>query len=193
MDLYIVAGPNGSGKSTFINDFIEIFNKKYILINADSIAHEKFGYIKDEKEKYKKAFSYAEELMNKAFNEKKDILIETVNSSTHNDDFYKKCKDAGYLIHFFYIATDDPNINIARVCGRVSEGGHNVPEEKVRERYYNSLDRILYSWNIADTMYLYDNSQSELRLCVYAVKADNYLVKMIPHWVRKYFIDKVDI
>ena len=193
MNLYIVAGPNGSGKSTFISEFIELFNKNYVLINADSIAHELFSDVKDDVKRYKKAFAYADELMNKALKEQKDILIETVNSSTHKDEFYKRCKEAGYLIHFFYIATENPDINVSRVCGRVSEGGHDVPEEKVRNRYYKSLERIEYSWNIADILYLYDNSHSELKLCVYAIKDDNYLVRAIPNWVRKYFIDRVDI
>ena len=193
MNLYIIAGPNGSGKSTFISEFIDLFNKNYVLINSDSIAHELFRDEKDDVKRYKKAFAYADELMNEALKEQKDILIETVNSSTHKDDFYKRCKEAGYLIHFFYIATENPDINVNRVCGRVSEGGHDVPEEKVRNRYYKSLERIAYSWNIADIFYLYDNSHSELKLCVYAIKDDNYLVRAIPNWVRKYFIDRVDI
>lgn len=193
MNLYIVAGPNGSGKSTFIGEFTDLFSKNYILINADTIAHEQFGYIEDEVERYKKAFDFVEELMNNSLNEQKDILIETVNSSTYKDDFYKKCKQAGYFIHLFYIATENPDINVARVCGRVSEGGHDVPEEKVRERYFKSLERIFDSWNIADQMYLYDNSQNVFKLCVYARKNDNYIVRMTPKWVRKYFIDRIDI
>lgn len=47
-------------------------------------------------------------------------------------------KKMGYTIHLIYITTKDPDLNVARVRTRFNQGGHNVPEDKIRARYGRS-------------------------------------------------------
>ena len=35
----------------------------------------------------------------------------------------------GYRTYLYYVATDDPQINVSRVINRVALGGHSVPED----------------------------------------------------------------
>jgi predicted ABC-type ATPase len=46
---------------------------------------------------------------------------------------------AGYRTYLYFIATDDPAINISRVRNRVKLGGHAVPEDRIVQRYHRSL------------------------------------------------------
>jgi predicted ABC-type ATPase len=56
-------------------------------------------------------------------------------------DFLDKSLRYGYRNYLYFIATDDPAINISRVEIRVKAKGHDVPEKKIRSRY-NALSKI---------------------------------------------------
>lgn len=58
----------------------------------------------------------------------------------------------------------NPSINVARVEARVAIGGHNVAEEKVRERYTKSLANISRLLEICDIMHVYDNTIEPVRI-----------------------------
>ncbi len=191
--LFIVAGPNGSGKSTFIKTVLATHTQNFVLINPDALARTLFKDEKDDVVRYQKAFKMADFLRDEAFENGKNILIETVNSSTHKDEFYQKCVQNGYEITVYYIATENPEINVERVGERVITGGHSVPKEKIVDRYYKSLERIIFMWNLSKNLYIYDNSQSELRFCVHAMEKNKFLIRKTPGWVKKYFIDLADL
>jgi predicted ABC-type ATPase len=70
----------------------------------------------------------------------------------------REAKAAGYFIRFFYIGTNSPAINAARVAQRIMEGGHNVPIPKIIERYPRSIANCVIGCKIADRGYVYDNS-----------------------------------
>jgi predicted ABC-type ATPase len=46
---------------------------------------------------------------------------------------------SGYATRLVYVWVPDPDVSVARVRTRVLMGGHDVPEEDVRRRYYRSL------------------------------------------------------
>jgi predicted ABC-type ATPase len=56
------------------------------------------------------------------------------------------------------VATDDPQINISRVQNRVATGGHDVPSEKIEERYHRSLALLMKAIANTDRAYIFDNS-----------------------------------
>lgn len=72
----------------------------------------------------------------------KDFTFETVASTTRNLELLKISKSAGYFIRCIYVITDNPDINVARVSSRYLNGGHFVPENKVRERYNRAIDLV---------------------------------------------------
>jgi len=47
---------------------------------------------------------------------------------------------------------------VSRVRGRVYEGGHDVPEDKIRSRYTKALKLLPKLINICDKILIYDNS-----------------------------------
>ena len=73
-------------------------------------------------------------------------------------NFLEKAKQNNYRIYLYYSATEDPIININRVRNRVALNGHFVNEEKIRDRYFKSLQLLKKAIKISDRAYIWDNS-----------------------------------
>jgi predicted ABC-type ATPase len=88
--------------------------------------------------------------------------FETVMSGPDKIDLLCKTRRSGYRTYLYFVATEDPTINIARVALRVQLGGHDVPDKKVIERYERSLAKLLAAIRCTDRAYIFDNTGEEL-------------------------------
>lgn len=88
--------------------------------------------------------------------EGKSFVFETVFSSPEKLDFLRKAKDAG----FFYVCTENPEINVLRIAQRYLNGEHEVPISKVISRYYKSLALAAQAIDFVNRAYIYDNSRN---------------------------------
>ena len=75
-----------------------------------------------------------------------------------------KPRKRGYRVYLYFVATDDPAINIDRVRRRVLQGGHPVPEDKIIERYHKSIALLTEACQVAHRAYIFDNSGAEHKL-----------------------------
>ncbi|MBO5933369.1 MAG: zeta toxin family protein, partial [Bacteroidaceae bacterium] len=91
-------------------------------------------------------------------NEGKSFVFETVMSAIDKVDFIAKAKRNGFFIRLFFISTESPTINAARIADRVMKGGHDVPITKIISRYYKSIENCKAVSSIVDRLYVYDNS-----------------------------------
>ena len=66
-----------------------------------------------------------------------------------------------YRTYLYFIATEDPAINIQRVRNRVVDGGHDVPEDKIVARYLRSLGLLAEALRWTNRAYLFDTSEDE--------------------------------
>ena len=88
------------------------------------------------------------------------FTFETVMSHISKVEFLQEAKRQGFKTYLYYVSTVDPIINIARVQYRVSMGGHAVPEQKIVERYYRSINLLMQAVDASDRTYLFDNSSN---------------------------------
>ncbi len=66
----------------------------------------------------------------------------------------------GYFVKLFFLKLHDPEIAIARVAARVTQGGHDVPGEVIRRRFVAGFRNFEQSYKaLVDQWILYDNSQ----------------------------------
>jgi predicted ABC-type ATPase len=86
------------------------------------------------------------------------FTFETVMSSPDKVAFLQKAQSRGYRTYLYYVATEDPIINILRVERRVSQGGHPVPEDKIIARYSRSLNLLIDAIRYTNRAYIFDNS-----------------------------------
>lgn len=160
--LCVVAGPNGSGKTSTTEKLLaNEWAEDSFYINPDNIAQETFGNWNSQ-EAVLKAAHEATRLRYLCLDERKNFVFETVFSSTEKLDFLKKAKAKGFFIRFFYVCTEDPQINILRITQRYLNGGHEVPISKVIKRYYKSLALAAQAISFVDRAYIYDNSRDNI-------------------------------
>ncbi|MGN1097569.1 MAG: hypothetical protein ACI4SS_01585 [Clostridia bacterium] len=145
--IVVFAGPNGSGKST-VTEKSSVCGE---YINADQIKAEL--NISD-----LEAAVEAEKRRETAMAEGRDFTFETVLSTERNLNLLRRAKEAGYFIRGFYILTCSSDINVMRVKARVEIGGHDVPVNKIRERYDRALKLLPQFVEVCDVCSVYDNS-----------------------------------
>ena len=120
------------------------------------------------------------------------FTFETVMSSPDKIAFLKKAQERGFRTYLYFIATEDPAINISRVENRVKLGGHPVPHDKIITRYYRSLDLLVEAVRYSDRAYIFDNSfHAKVWL---AEVTDGNMLEMksntMPHWFKTALWDK---
>jgi predicted ABC-type ATPase len=156
--LVVVAGPNGSGKTTLTERVLKHeWLKGCVYINPDNIARDLFGDWNDNKA-ILDAANFAQIEREKCLSELRSLAFESVLSAQDKIDFIRRAKEAGFFVRLFFVGTDDPAINAARIAKRVLEGGHSVPIAKIVERYSKSIANCAVSAKIVDRAYIYDNS-----------------------------------
>jgi predicted ABC-type ATPase len=184
----MIAGPNGSGKTT-VTVLLrrDQWSEGVEYINPDDIAKEKFGDW-NSRDAILSAANWAQNRREELLKQNAGIAFETVFSAPDKIDFLERAKAEGYFLRIFFVSTSDPRINASRVTQRVMDGGHTVPLEKIVSRYNKSMINLAAAIEIADRVYLYDNSieNAEARLC--ARVSDGMIRKIygeLPLWVEK--------
>lgn len=116
--------------------------------------------------------------------------FETVFSHESKVRLMEKASSKGYRTYLYFVCTSSPEINVFRVQQRKQEGGHDVPEEKIRSRYSRSLQNLTAGIRIAYRTYLFDNSGMESSLVgEITPKHELHLFKSsIPVWVEKHVL-----
>jgi predicted ABC-type ATPase len=87
--------------------------------------------------------------------------FETVMSHRSKIDFFARARAAGYRTYLYFIATESSHLNIYRVQNRAALGGHDVPEDKIVERYKRCLELVGEALSHAYWAFLFDNSGAE--------------------------------
>lgn len=157
-DFYVVVflGTNGSGKTTLINKLSNNLNISYI--NLDQIANQEFSNVEGYNEKMKCAAELAMTVNDEMLIKQQSFITELALSNPKDMEFLCKVKSSGAKLVLVFVMTRDVEINIARVAKRVAEGGHGVPEYKIRERYPKCFVDMPRAIELSDLCFVYDNS-----------------------------------
>lgn len=184
--LIVIAGPNGSGKTSVTSRILHHeWMEDSVYINPDIVAQEKFGDW-NSKEAVIQSIKYCEDLRMQCLQEKKSLIFETVLSIEDKVDYIYRAKEAGFFIRLFFICTETPTINAARIAQRVMEGGHDVPIPKVISRYQKSILNCCFVAKVADKTYVYDNSVDNVEAQILFRMTNGEVIKTyvesIPEW-----------
>lgn len=137
----------------------------------------------------------ADFIRNKLIKCSESFTFETVMSSPDKIEILRKAQARGYRTYIYYVATEDPAINISRVEYRVKMGGHSVPEDKIVSRYKRSLDLLTEVIQFTNRAYIFDNSTHEHIWL--AEITDGHLLEMktdhVPAWFKKALGGKFDL
>jgi predicted ABC-type ATPase len=136
----------------------------------------------------------ADFLRKKLLKERKKFSFETVFSHPSKLQIMRDALAAGYKVYLYFVSTESPKINVFRVLARKAKGGHDVPEDKIRSRYYRSMTNLFDACLIADQAYFFDNSVDGADLKVMAqVRRVNIFPSVEPYeklsnWFINYYM-----
>lgn len=119
------------------------------------------------------------------------FTYETVMSHPDKIQFLTKALQKGYRVYLYYIATEDPEINISRVNVRVAQDGHAVHPDVIRNRYYKSLQNLKAAVRQTTRAYIFDNSQKQAHLIAEITNGSEVILNSVvelPNWVDEHLL-----
>jgi len=136
-------------------------------------------------------------LRQKLMEQKVSFTLETVMSHPSKVELLARAREAGYRTYLYFVATDDPAINISRVKSRVKLGGHPVPEDRIEKRYHRSLELLMDAIRHTNRAYVFDNSgeNKDRKHTWLAEITEGQQLELrtdkIPSWFKRAVLDKI--
>ncbi len=145
-----LAGPNGAGKTTFYHAFLEPAGLRFL--NADAVAREL------DIDAYEAA-QVINHLRRELVEQRESFVLETVFSDPVGDKlgFLKEAARSGYSVILCFIGLSSAEKSEERVAMRVSQGGHDVPADKLVSRYPRTLANLKSAIRELPHVLLFDN------------------------------------
>jgi predicted ABC-type ATPase len=161
-NLFIIAGPNGAGKTTASYSVLPGMLGCKEFVNADEIARGLSPFQAD------KAAIDAGRLMLHRIKElikhKSDFAFETTLSTRSYVNTVVKAKESGYFVTLVYLWLNSPELAVARVRTRVLEGGHDIPIEVIKRRYFSGIKNLFNLYiPVSDYWMIIDNSENPFK------------------------------
>jgi predicted ABC-type ATPase len=154
--LDLVVGPNGAGKSTFIAFTLAPLLPQSVVVNADDIARQRWP--QDPVSHAYDAARVATDTWARLIEVGRSFIAETVFSHPSKLGLIRAAHNAGFtvVLHVLLIPED---LAVQRVRHRVAAGGHDVPEDKIRQRHRRLWALVADAIALSDMATVYDNSR----------------------------------
>jgi predicted ABC-type ATPase len=177
-NLYIISGCNGAGKTTASFSVLPEMLQCEDFINADEIARGLSPFNPD------KAAIEAGRIMlskiDKLIGMHLDFAFETTLATKSYVKTIEKAKKAGYRVFLLYFWLDSVELAIERVANRVKDGGHNIPENVIRRRYFSGIQNLFKLYiPVCDNWLMMDNSRAGLEIIAEGELSKNKEIKNI--------------
>lgn len=175
-----IAGPNGAGKTTFYHAHLADAGLRFV--NADVLAAEL------DLPPYQAA-GVADALRQELLKNGESFIFETVFSDPADDKvgFLKAAAQARHTVVLCYIGLADADQSVERVAMRVSQGGHDVPDDKLASRFPRTLANLQSAIRQLPNVLIYDNSDLNMpyrQVAVFEHGQLRQLCEPVPEWLH---------
>ena len=156
--LYIISGCNGAGKTTASYTLLPDILGCQEFVNSDEFAKSLSPF--DPSAASVSASRYMLMRIKYLLSRNTDFCVETTLATRSLMGIIREAKSLGYRTTLLYFWLSTPEMAIQRVRARVNAGGHNIPDEVVRRRYYMGLNYLFTTYiPLCDHWMLLDNSK----------------------------------
>ena len=174
-----LAGPNGAGKTTFYHSHLQPAGLRFV--NADVLARDL------DLDPYAAA-RVADALRRQLVAQRESFVFETVFSDPVGDKlaFLKEAAVTGYTVVLCFVGISGPEVSEERVAMRVSQGGHDVPAEKLVTRFPRTLANLKTAIRDLPHVWIFDNDDLRTPFRHVAVFENGQRVKLnepLPGWL----------
>jgi predicted ABC-type ATPase len=175
-----LAGPNGAGKTTFYHAHLRRAGLRFV--NADVLARDL------ELDPYAAA-TVADALRRELVKQRESFVFETVFSDPVGEKlaFLRETAEAGYTVVLCFIGISDPSVSEERVAMRVSQGGHDVPTEKLVARFPRTQSNLRAALRDVPHVMIFDNDNMRTpfrKVAVFESGRQVSLSKPVPRWLK---------
>lgn len=156
-NLYVIAGCNGAGKTTASFTVLPEMLDCREFVNADEIAAG-LSPFNPEGVAIQAGRLMIERIIH-LLKEGETFAFETTLATRSYVKLIKQAQRRGYFVTLLFFSLSTPEQAVKRVEKRVSEGGHNIPQDVIYRRYDNGLSNLFNLYMpVCDYWALYDNS-----------------------------------
>jgi predicted ABC-type ATPase len=148
--IVVLAGPNGAGKSTFFSSHLAQAGLRFV--NADLLARAL-------KLSAQQAMEAANALRSELIRQRESFITETVFSDPVGAKLnqFTHAMAQGYTVLMLFIGISGPERSDERVAMRVSQGGHDVPPDRVIARFPRTMANLRSALHALSGVLVYDN------------------------------------
>jgi predicted ABC-type ATPase len=156
--MYVISGCNGAGKTTASYTILSEMLQCRDFVNSDEIARGISPF------DLSHAAIDAGRVMLKRIkgltDTKEDFALETTLAVRSYASLIEKTKKKGYEIMLVYFWLKSPDLAVERVQSRVIAGGHSIPENVIRRRYWSGIRNLFNIYMpLSDRWLLINNSE----------------------------------
>ncbi len=156
-NIVVIGGPNGAGKSTIARDVLVDALRVQEFVNADTIAAGLAAFNPESA-----AFAAGRIMLarlHELAESRSTFAFESTLASRSFAPWLTQQAKTGYGVHVVYVALKSPELAVRRVARRVREGGHAIPPDTIKRRFFRSATNLLSLYlPLAETWRIYDNS-----------------------------------
>jgi predicted ABC-type ATPase len=155
--IIVLAGVNGAGKSSILGSLLD---ESVTFFNPDDEARliRESTHGTDEQinaESWKRMKNRLED----AIETRESFAFESTLGGNTIPALLRKAAEAGIEVYIWFVGLSSPEMHMQRVRARVAAGGHDIPEEKIRERWNASRMNIIELLPVITELVLFDNSE----------------------------------
>ncbi|MGJ8654492.1 MAG: zeta toxin family protein [Opitutaceae bacterium] len=158
--IHVFAGVNGSGKSSILGGFIESQGGSYF--NPDTYTRDLLAIDPSLTlaEAQSEAWNFGKDALQNACDTGSSFAFETTLGGNTIPKILLHAALNDTKISVYYIGLNSVELNIERVAARVARGGHDIPIEKIRQRWEGSILNIIQLLPHLNELLVYDNSKT---------------------------------
>lgn len=176
--LFIIAGCNGAGKTTASYSILPEMLDCREFVNADEIAK---GLSPFNPESV--AIDAGRLMLQRMYDllsMDEDFAFETTLASRSYVKFIEQAQSKDYFVSLLFFWLPTPEQAIERVATRVNEGGHNIPSDTIRRRYFSGIRNLMALYTpICNYWVIYDNSSADMKIRIVASGGLNTTTEII--------------
>lgn len=158
-EIVVLAGVNGAGKSSIIGAALRFNDADYF--NPDEVSRRLRGTepglsLEDVNVR---AWHLGRRLLERAIEERRRFVFETTLGGRTITGLLLKAANVGLPVRVVYIGLESADLHVRRVRARVRQGGHDIPEERIRQRYTSSRANLIRLLPHLAEVRIFDNTR----------------------------------
>lgn len=188
----VIAGVNGAGKSSVVGSWLRGGGEEFF--NPDEVARMLMQIEPDLSldEANGKAWRMGYDRLEAAIEKDKTYTFETTLGGNSICDLLHQACAKGVHVRIVFCGLNSPELHVQRVAERVASGGHDIPEEKIRQRWIGTINNMMSLIPVCGAVTVYDNSADLVKrkpapIRLFAMTGNEFIqppIENMPDWAK---------